>query len=68
MFSVLLAAAVIMHPGRTEVVIAPDAPRSVVFAAEEATNFLSRILAKPVPIASSPSPGATSVVLGSNIP
>lgn len=67
MFSVLLAAAVIMHPGRTEVVIAPDAPRSVVFAAEEATNFLSRILAKPVPIALSPSPGATSVVLGSNI-
>ena len=58
--------AAVLEPGRTEVVVAPDAPKTVRFAAEEATNFLSRALGAPVPIAAAPSDGMTPVFLGSN--
>ena len=60
------AGAAVLEPGRTEVVVAPDAPKTVLFAAEEATNFLARALGAPVPIATAPSEGRTPVFLGSN--
>ena len=60
------AGAAVLEPGRIEVVVAPDAPKTVMFAAEEATNFLSRALGAPVPIATAPSEGRTPVFLGSN--
>lgn len=51
---------------RAEVVLAPDAPKTVLFAAEEMTNFLSRTFARAVPIVAEPTPGAHSIVIGSN--
>lgn len=59
-------APVVLERGATEVVIAADAPKSVVFAAGEMTNFLSRVLGSPVPVVTSPTRGRTSVVLGVN--
>jgi len=54
-------------PGRSEVVVAPDAPKTVLFAACEATNFLSCVLGAPVPIVNAPSGnGIASLVLGEN--
>ena len=50
-----------------EVVVAPQAPSVVRFAADELTNFLSQVLGGPVPIAESPTAGKASVVLGSNV-
>ena len=41
---------VTLERGKTEVVIAQDAPKSVVFAAEEMTNFLSRVFQSSVPL------------------
>ena len=49
-----------------EVVIAADAPQSVVFAADEATNFLSRVLGRAVPLVRTPTAGKVPVFLGSN--
>ena len=49
-----------------EVVIAADAPKSVVFAADEATNFLSRVFGREVPLVRKPSAGRVPVFLGSN--
>ena len=51
-------------PGRVQVVIEADAPKVVCFAAEEATNFLSRVLGASVSIAREPTPGMTSLFLG----
>jgi len=54
-------------PGKSEVVIARGAPKTILFAACEATNFLSRVLGAPVPIVNSPSGGGVaSLVLGEN--
>lgn len=58
--------AVVLERGRTDVVIASDAPKSVEFAACEMTNFLSRALGGAVPVVSAPAPGRVSVVLGVN--
>ena len=46
----LAATAVTFTAGNSEVVIASKPPPVVRFAAEEATNFLSRVLGAPVPI------------------
>ena len=51
--------------GNAEVVVAKDAVPVVRFAADEATNFLSRVLGAPVPIVDAPSGGGkTSIILG----
>ncbi len=63
---IFMAAAVVLGPGDAEVVIAPDAPRSIVFAAQEATNLISRVLGAPVPVRTAPTPGRKSLILGSN--
>ena len=56
---------VVLKPGRTEVVVAPEAKPVVRFAADEATNFLSRVFGRAVPVVSAPSGNRTvSVILG----
>ena len=55
-----------VNGGSVEVVVAKDAPPVVLFAASEATNFLSRVLGTEVPLSFSPSRGRTQIVLGSN--
>ena len=61
------ASAATLEPGKTEVVVAPDAPKTVLFAAEELTNFLAQALGAPVPVATAPTgEGRTPVFLGSN--
>lgn len=67
MLPIFLAFAVVFTPENSEVVIAPDAPKTVLFAADEATNFLSRVLGAPVPIVTAPSAGRASLVLGDNV-
>ena len=55
----------VIEPGRVEVVVAADAKPAVLFAADEATNFLSRVLGRAVPVVGSPSgDGKISIVLG----
>ena len=49
-----------------EVVIAPDAPKTVRFAADEMTNLLAQTFGRTVPIMNAPTEGRTSVVLGDN--
>ena len=49
-----------------EVVIAPDAPPCVRFAAQELTNFLSRAYGAPLPLVTAFTPGKTALVLGDN--
>ena len=49
-----------------EVVIARKAPRTVKFAAEEATNFLSRVLGGIVQVVNEPTAGKVPVFIGSN--
>lgn len=58
--------AVELIPGRAEVVIAPDAPKSVRFAADEMTNFLSRTFCREVPVVTAPTVGKGSIFLGVN--
>ena len=50
----------------TEVVIAPRAPAAVRFAACEATNFLSRVLGRAVPVVTAPTVGKFPIILGAN--
>ena len=57
---------VALQRGRTEVLVAPDAPKTVLFAADEMTNFLSRVFGADVPIVTSPTPGRVSISLGRN--
>lgn len=60
------AQSVVFEPGKTDVVIEQAAPPVVRFAAEEATNFLSRVLGLSVPIVNSPREGRAALVLGVN--
>ena len=53
-------------PGEAEVLIAPDACPIVRFAADEMTNYLSRVLGAAVPLVTAPTDGRLSVVLGEN--
>ncbi len=64
--SLQAAASVTLRPGETEVVLAKGAAGTTVFAAAEATNFLSRVLGGTVPIVAAPTQGKTSIVLGTN--
>ena len=60
------ASRVVLRAGRTEVVLAPGAPGATAFAASEATNFLSRVFGRAVPLVARPTAGWASVVLGTN--
>ena len=57
---------VTLTPGNVDVVIPRRAPGVVVFAADEATNFLSRVFGVAVPIRNKPDPNRVSIVLGTN--
>ena len=58
--------AVTFEAGNVDVVVAPRAVDSVIWAADEATNFLSRVLGSPVPVVAAPRAGRTALVLGVN--
>ena len=49
-FGVSAGDGVVLTPGRTEVLIAPDAPKTVQFAAIDLTNHLARIFGSEVPV------------------
>ena len=49
---------------RTEVAIAVNAPQTVVFAAGEMTNFLSRVFGVRIPLVRKPTPGLYTLFLG----
>jgi len=57
-------AALELVPSRTEVVVEADAPKTVRFAADEMTNFLSRTLGAAVPIVSRAGGTAVPIFLG----
>ena len=63
-FGVSAGDGVVLTPGRTEVLIAPDAPKTVQFAAIDLTNHLTRIFGAEVPVVTVPREGFTQVVLG----
>lgn len=56
----------VFTPDGTEVVIAPDAPKSVLFAVEEMTNLLSKAFGRDIPVVASPTPGKAGIYLGDN--
>ena len=53
-----------LEAGKVDVVIAPDAPKTVVFAAEELSDFLGAVLGGDVALARTDEPGKVHVVLG----
>ena len=57
-------AAVELAADRTEVAIAANAPQTVVFAAGEMTNFLSRVFGVRIPLVRKPTPGKYALFLG----
>jgi len=61
-----VVAALALTAGKTDVVIDGEAPKTVLLAAEEMTNFLSRVHGQAVPIVNEPRAGRTPVVLGVN--
>ena len=66
MFSFACALAAVFLPGKSEIVIAPEACESVRFAASEAGEFLSKSLGAEVPVVTAPTEGRTALVLGRN--
>ena len=56
--------AVSIVPGKTEIVVAENAPDVVRFAAEEMRDVLAQSLGAQVPIVKKPTGGMTSIVLG----
>ena len=58
------ASAAVLEAGKTEVVIAPGAPKTVEFAAKEMKHFLDGVLGADVAVVRAPTPGATPVFLG----
>ena len=65
----LAPAEVVLEPGHVEVVVpraARESRSATCFAAEEMTNFLSRVLGSPVPVVLRPSETRTAIVLGTN--
>ena len=57
---------VLFEADKVDVVVARRAVDSVAWAAEEATNFLSRVLGAPVPVVTAPREGRTALILGEN--
>lgn len=73
MFAAAMAAVTVAPLGalefkadNTEVAVPSRAPGPVQLAAEEMTNFLSRVLGKPVPIVRRINPAKATIVLGTN--
>ena len=56
--------AAVLAPGETEVVVAQDAPKTVLFAVEELTNFLAQAFGAPVPVVATATPGKKAIFLG----
>ena len=63
-FGMFAGGGVVLKPGATEVLIAPDAPKTVQFAAIDLTNHLARIFGAEVPVVTAPREGFAQVVLG----
>ena len=61
LFSSVLAA-LALTAGKTDVVIEKDAPKTVLFAVEELTNFLAQAFGAPVPVVSAATPGKKGFV------
>lgn len=57
---------IVMAAGGTEVLVAPNAPRSVLFAASDLTNHLACIFGSAVPLVTEPTVGRVQIVLGDN--
>jgi len=55
-----------LRPAQTEVVIAPDAPSTVRFAADEMTNVLAQAFGSPVPVVTAPTAERRGIYLGEN--
>ena len=55
-----------LKPGTTEVVVAPDAPSTVRFAADEMTNLLAKTFGRSVPLVTAPTAGRQGIYLGAN--
>ena len=62
----VMCSGVVLTPGNVDVVLEKDAPSVTRVAAAEMTNFLSRVLGAPVPLADRIEDGRTSVILGLN--
>ncbi|MBQ3746386.1 MAG: hypothetical protein II863_03115, partial [Kiritimatiellae bacterium] len=56
--------AVTLTAGKTEVVLGGKPTRVAQFAAEEMTNFLSRVFGAEVPVVAKPTSGKTGIWLG----
>ena len=65
-FVTAAASAVTFESGRTEIVIAPDVPKAVAFAAKEMKHFLGGVFGADVPVVNAPTAGNTPVFLGAN--
>ena len=50
-----------------EVVVCSSAQPTTRLAADEMTNYLSRVLSRQIPIVHAPTPGVASLVIGSNV-
>ena len=58
---------VVLKPGEVEVVVAMDAPKTVMYAADEMTNFLAQALGREVPVSRGTRPrGCVAICLGDN--
>ena len=55
-----------LRAGATEVLVGAKATPSTRFAAQELTNFLSRVFAVDVPVVTAPTPGRLQIVVGDN--
>ena len=64
-FAALLAAAsVTLTASNAEIVVAPDLPPAVRFAARELRTFLSRVFAADIPVSATQTPGRCGIYLG----
>ena len=66
MISILLAAALTLTPGTTEIVVDKAAPKATLIAANEMQGLLGKVLGGEVPIVREPAAGHVSIVLGTN--
>ena len=54
----------LLRPGATEIVVASDAPKTVLFAAEEMKSLLAQTLGVEVPVVTAPTKGRSALFLG----
>ena len=65
-FAAACTPSVVVTKDNAEVVIAKKSPKTVTFAAQEATNLLSRVLGGAIPVVNAPTAGKVSIFIGSN--